>query len=904
MPITLNSPGVSLSVQDVSQYAVSTGATTPLFIFATRSGKTLPDGTGTAPGTLESNVLRNYASQRDILQSLGTPLFVTSGGVSVDGHEANEYGLHAMWSMSAIVGSVYGIRADIDMGGLIPRDDAPVGTPADGTYWIDTSDTVGGIFRRSAANTSWETVPFSVFTEAPTSEDGADGDWAFDYSDSNGTLSYKDSDGWTNYAPFSAVTPAVPAAGSISFSAQPAPSDTFVIGATTFTFVAASPTAGQVLIGANLSATLVNAASVVNGSAAGSLVVATSTASALQMTALTAGTSGNTIAIAADGDTMTPSGANLSGGTAAAGGTVIGGRAPTTTSIWVSDTAPTGARANDYWWKTARGSGGLFLDLKSYRASDNTWVPITVSRGATAPFDVTGNTVWEDTSSLLADGSRPLMIGNGATFVPLPTVVQSAAPFTSPDDGTLWFSDDITDFAMYVESSNAWVPVETVTVSTPAANQKVISANAPAFPSVGAIWVDVSPANVDAFPVVKRWSGASWEDLSASVTISDTYTAPALVLAGTYWINLGDPRTQNTLKVYDSTYEPPVLDEDGELESSDPASHGHWMPYTGPRFGRRSTRYAVVRALQGAISGNDDIRSETVRYQIIAAPGYPELYDEILTLVTDIGNIAVGIADTPARMVPSGVPAVGEITATDWKTNANGATSTGEDGFASSGSAYMAMYYPWGMSTNVDGSNVMVPPSTMAMRTIAYSDSIGQPFFAAMGESAGLVANATAVGYLSGLTGTFKTLNLKQGQNDILYDLDINPIVNLFNVGLRVWGQKTTYGSATALDRLNVGRLLAKMQYDLKISFRAFIGKPADPITWASAKNLADKYLAGLKGLRGLVDYASRCDGENNTADRVNRNEMWVDIAIIPEKSVEFIYVPITVYEQGASLTQ
>lgn len=788
------SPAVQVSISDQSQYVVNGASTIPLFVIATRTDKTLPDGTGTAAGTAEAGVLRQVGSQRDTLQSLGNPVFVTSAGVPIHGHETNEYGLHGLWSFMQFYNRAYYVRADIDLGQLVATTTEPLGAPADGTYWIQSDDLVPGIFRRNDADTAWEAVPTSVYTTTPGSSDGVPGDWAFDFSTTDITLKFKiDIDGAT-------------------------PSSWKAIGAADFT------------------------------------------------------------------------------------STDIDGRNSTNNVLWHSATAPTGAGANDYWFKTASGSAGLNFKLVKYRASDASWVPVTVITGDTAPSDTSSLTVWHDTSTVATNGKHPIKVGNGSSFSALTYIVQSTAPYTDPEDGTLWIDTTLTDFAMYVEDTNVWVPITTTTSASPTNIQKVISASAPISPATGSIWIDTSGSNFDNFPVVKRYTGAAYEDITNSVSITDTYTAASLVTDGSYWINTGDPITRNTVKKYNSSYEPTVLDEDGIVLTYDEETMGHWEPFTGAIFGRKSQRYAVTRALKAAINDNDDIRSESIKYDTVLVPGYPELYSDMLSLQTEIG-ICFGIADTPSRMIPSGVPTGTEVTATDWKNNTGLADSTGEEGFTGSGSAFMAHYYPWGLTSNVDGNSVMIPPSTIAMRTIAYSDAIGYPWFAPMGEEAGLVNNADSVGYLND-AGDYKVLNFKKGHRDILYGLNINPITNLSNVGLRVWGQKTTYGSATALDRINVARLILKIRYDLQTSLRSFIGKPDDPITWASAKNQVTRYLAGIKSLRGLVDFAVRCDENNNTAARLDNNEMWVDVALKPVKAVEFIYVPITIVDQGASLTQ
>lgn len=780
----LTSPGVDVSVTDESIYALSFPGSRPLFILATRSDKTLPDGTGTALGTSESNVLRYVTSQREVLQLLGNPTFVTAAGVTVQGDETNEYGLHSLWSFLKGSASAYYVRADIDLGQLIPTTVEPTSPPADGTYWIDKDAIVGGIFRRTAADDGWDAVPFRVFTTTPSG--GSAGDWAFDYSDTDAQIHFKtDAGTWT------------------------------AVG------------------GANLTSTAINS------------------------------------------------------------------RNATTNTLWVSDAAPTGAGANDFWWKTSSASSGTSVPVYQYRASDDTWVAKTYTRSATQPTPTDG-TLWEDISTSTTNGKRILKLADGAAFSILTYTIQDAEPTADPVNGQLWYDDTITNFKMYIEDTNAWEEIVTTTSASPTDRQKVISESAPLTPNSGAIWIDISGANLDSFPVVKRYNGSAWEEITDSVSITDTYTAASSVTNGTYWINTGDPATKNTVKIWDDTYEPIIL-SGGTPAAFDEAVNRRWKPHVGARFGRKGQRYAVVRALQAIAASNDDIRSQAYYYQLMSAPGYPELYDELVSLNADIGEIAFIVGDMPSRLIASGVPVGMENTVSEWKTNANSASVTGEDGFTSSGYPYAAFWYPWGMSTNVDGEDIMIPASTIALRTIAYNDTIAYPWYAPMGDERGLVLNATSVGYL-GDDGEYHGVRLTKGQQNVLYENNINPIVYFHNTGLRVWGQKTTYGVNTDLNRINVARLIVKMKYDLAASLRAFIGQPADPLTWASAKNLVEKYLAGLKSLRALYDYAVRVDENNNTPSRIANNEMWVDIAIKPIKVVEFIYVPIKLVAQTDSV--
>jgi phage tail sheath protein FI len=230
----------------------------------------------------------------------------------------------------------------------------------------------------------------------------------------------------------------------------------------------------------------------------------------------------------------------------------------------------------------------------------------------------------------------------------------------------------------------------------------------------------------------------------------------------------------------------------------------------------------------------------------------------------------------------------------NWATNANNATENGEDGLVSS-SPYVSVHYPSGLTTNLDGTTVAVPASHIALRTFAFNDNVAYQWFAPAGYQRGIVQNATSVGFVSSTSGEFTPVSLNNGQRDTLYSNKVNPIANFPGRGLVVFGQKTLNPTASALDRINVARLVNYIRYQLDIAVKPFLFEPNDGITRSSVKRVADQLLSELVTLRGLFDFISVCDTTNNTPARIDKNELYLDIAIQPTKAVEFIYVPIRI---------
>jgi hypothetical protein len=310
-------------------------------------------------------------------------------------------------------------------------------------------------------------------------------------------------------------------------------------------------------------------------------------------------------------------------------------------------------------------------------------------------------------------------------------------------------------------------------------------------------------------------------------------------------------------------------------------------------FGRHAQRKVVVQAMKSVVDTSSEIRDEERRnFNIIAAPGYPELLSNLVNLNIDRGVTAFVIGDTPLRL-PSDATSL-----TTWGTNANLVTDNGDDGIVTY-DEYCAVYYPNGFTTDLSGASAVVPASHMLLKTITLSDNVSYPWFAPAGTRRGGITNATAVGYIDALSGEFQTVALNEGQRDTLYDLKVNPIPFFNGVGLVAYGQKTRARNASALDRINVARLVVYLRSQLNKLARPYIFEPNDKITRDEIKQAVESLLLELVGLRALYDFAVVCDESNNTPSRIDRNELYVDIAIEPVKAVEFIYIPLRVKNTG-----
>jgi hypothetical protein len=951
----LISPGVSVSVTDESYYDSSTPGSIPLIVIATASNKVSPTGSGLATFTLNENAGKLFVatSQRELIQNFGNPLFYSSGGSSLHGHELNEYGLHAAYQFLGLASRAYVLRADVDTAQLVPSDSAPKGEALGGTFWFNPAESAFGVFKsngKSVPGEAWVSQPVTAFYSGQTSlvgdvatplaTLGANGDFGVVVHTSNNFLFEKLEGAWHQV-------------GSASWKAA---SDTVVVGTAT------NPT---VTIGNSISingvtvaftgTTLSSAVADINGS--GIPNIDASVKNGALMIANTAGTDLTLDNVA--GVPLTTFGI--------ANGTTKGNNYTISNSVQY----PSGSVAGDVWVKGSATNRGATWSVKVYSAVAGLWQEVSAPFFAFDSTLIDGNPAKDSAIALAfgnslvegqiyvgydaATGAMELRRYGLAGFETLSYEATSVAPSSDPVEGTLWFSNDFRADIM-VSDGERWLGYHNAFADT---NPKgvFLTGTAPRVQSDGTplvqndLWIDTS--NLEEYPLLYRFDATSqrWklidvtdqtspfgvmfadgrqdsgkqvngnthaEDSTATADMlvsdfvdpdaPDPRSVPAgMLLFNTRYASFNVKRWEPnhfTFGGYDANVDyttDAYTVGDAAVVFPALSNAGRWVTASGnradgsPLMGRRAQRAVIVKAMAEAINRSEDARSEIVAFNLIAAPGYPELIDEMVNLNTDQGEVSFVVGDTPARLAPD----ANSVTA--WANNSFGASSNGEDGLVTS-NPYVGVYYPWGLSSNIDGQDVMVPPSTMALRTMAYNDQVAYPWFAPAGFQRGLVTNASTVGYLTP-EDEFRSVLLSPGQRDNLYALRINPIALVPNRGLIIYGQKTRAPVSTALDRVNVARLVNYLRTSLDLIMKPFLFEQNDEQTRDSAQLTVDRFLNGIVGLRGLTDYAVQCNTDNNTAERIDRNELWVDIAIKPVKSVEFIYVPIRITNTGADLT-
>jgi hypothetical protein len=311
-----------------------------------------------------------------------------------------------------------------------------------------------------------------------------------------------------------------------------------------------------------------------------------------------------------------------------------------------------------------------------------------------------------------------------------------------------------------------------------------------------------------------------------------------------------------------------------------------------PNMGRLAQRALVVAALKSGIDTSITIREEQAVFNLLACTAYPELIINMSALSNERNNTCFVVGDTPMRLDASGTELVA------WATNNSGLGTFAGDGLTTS-TPYAAVFYPSCQTTDLGGSTVVTAPSHMMVRTIIRSDEVSYPWLAPAGTRRGVIDNAATIGYINSQTGEFVTIGNNQGLRDIEYLNRINPITFIPGVGITNFGNKTIYGTASALDRINVARLVAFMRGRLEEIGKQFLFEPNDQITRNEISNAINSLCIDLVAKRGIYDFLVVCDDSNNTPARIDANELWVDIAIEPVKSVEFIYIPLRLKNTG-----
>jgi len=567
-------------------------------------------------------------------------------------------------------------------------------------------------------------------------------------------------------------------------------------------------------------------------------------------------------------------------------------------------------------------------------------VVITDTDGAIAAAGIA------DTLTNVRTNNGQLVLSNWNT---LTYTADTVVPGQDPLNGTRWYYPAIDEVDIMIHDANEWKGYRTVTsdlrghnLTLTDANGPLISATAPEFQSDGAtalahgdLWIDTS--DLENYAIIRRWQeDANAVDGWVLIDNADQTSTDGVLFADARWDLDGttDPVTGDIPLITDllaSDWLDPDAPEaalypDGmilwntrrggynvkefrvnyfnadDFDLTDwllasATETNSWVTVSGLKedgsanFGRLAQRSLVVQAMKAAVDTNSDIREEQRLFNLMAAPGYPELIPNMVALNNERANTSFIVGDSPMRLPNTG----SEIA--EWASNGDGLGVPTNDGLAAN-DEYMGVFYPSGRTNDLTGTSIIVPPSHMMLRTIIHSDEQSYPWLAPAGIRRGQVDNVNAIGYIDALTGEFQQMSTREGVRDVLYTNNVNPITFVPGAGIVNYGNKTTK-PGTALDRINVSRLVSHIRIQADALGKQFVFEPNDKLTRDEIKGQMERMLNDLIAKRGIYDYLVVCDKSNNTPVRIDRNELWVDIAIEPVKAGEFIYVPVRIKNTG-----
>ena len=253
-------------------------------------------------------------------------------------------------------------------------------------------------------------------------------------------------------------------------------------------------------------------------------------------------------------------------------------------------------------------------------------------------------------------------------------------------------------------------------------------------------------------------------------------------------------------------------------------------------------------------------------------------------------NAFVSLAETSKNFLAIVSPPYGLDEVQDAVNWINGASQN--ERTAALNSSYASVYWPWVQVFNsFAGADQWYDPAIFAARQCVFTDSISEPWFAPAGFRRGRLTKPTSTEVV-----------LNQGDKDTLYANSINPVTNDPTTGITIFGQRTTQRAPTALDRVNVRRLMIYIRKVLLELGKPFQFEPNDQFTWELVEDSINPFLDDLLARRAILEGAVKCDSTTNTPARVDRNELWCSVTIKPTKAAETIVFEVNLTSQSATI--
>ena len=212
-------------------------------------------------------------------------------------------------------------------------------------------------------------------------------------------------------------------------------------------------------------------------------------------------------------------------------------------------------------------------------------------------------------------------------------------------------------------------------------------------------------------------------------------------------------------------------------------------------------------------------------------------------------------------------------------------------------SSYACTYYPWVKITdNVNNASLWCPPSVIALGVFSNTDNKAEPWFAPAGFTRGGLTEGAA-----GIPVIQVSEQLTAKQRDSLYEVNINPIAQFPAEGIVVFGQKTLQVTRSALDRINVRRLMIYVKREVSRIAARLLFSPNNDVTWNTFLGQVNPLMATIQAKFGLDAYKVVLDQTTTTPDLVDQNILYAKIFLKPTKAVEFIAIDFVITNSGAA---
>ena len=311
--------------------------------------------------------------------------------------------------------------------------------------------------------------------------------------------------------------------------------------------------------------------------------------------------------------------------------------------------------------------------------------------------------------------------------------------------------------------------------------------------------------------------------------------------------------------------------------------------------GTTKASYYANYSLRTALKTVED--AEVTEANILTIPGITEttITDEVIRTAEERQDV-LAIIDVEGGYVPATENSNSKVT----RTPKSVATAVSNIKSRQLDSSFAACYYPWVYITDTrTAATVYLPPSVVGLGAMGRSDaSTDQVWFAPAGFNRGGISKNQINLQVGGVTQ-----QLNRDDRDELYEVDINPIANFTQEGIVVFGQKTLLADPSALDRINVRRMLIYVKKKVRLIANGILFDQNVEDTWNRFRNQTEDFLRGVQTNLGISEYLVKLDNTTTTADLIDQNVLYAKVYIKPARAIEFIALDFVITRTDADFS-